>query len=121
MYIKEIKDYDIDALEADIIVTDGQYEIMCYAQPFGNKEKKSFKLFAFDCSDVMRAIENKYMINKDVESYYGYSLQGKLFDMEKRLVSIGKIIIELEDIIPKDIKQNEFIEFKVLRIDLIEI
>lgn len=33
---------------------------------------------------------------------------------------IGKIVIELEDNIPKDIK-NEFVELNVMRIDLVEI
>ena len=54
------------------------------------------------------------------DGYYAYKLQGKLVDIKKRLMIIGKIVIELEDNIPKDIK-NEFVELNVMRIDLVEI
>ena len=55
------------------------------------------------------------------DGYYAYKLQGKLVDIKKRLMIIGKIVIELEDNIPKDIKENEFVELNVMRIDLVEI
>ena len=69
----------------------------------------------------MRALQNEYLVEKTGDGFYAYKLIGKLFDLKKRLVSVGEIIISLENNIPKDIDVNEFIEFEVMRIDLGEI
>ena len=119
MLIKTIREYDEEAKEADVVVSDGQHEILCYAQPFENNNT-SFVLLAFDDDNIMRALKNTYVVEKSKEDHYGYKLQGKLVDLKKRLVAIGDIVIELGNGIPKDIKENEFIEFTVVRVDLIE-
>lgn len=120
MYITKIKDYDIEAKEADIIVSDGKYEILCYAQPFENKTNSSFILSAFRDDNIMRGLEEICFVEKIHDGYYDYRLQGKLIDLEKRLVSIGDIVIELGNGIPKDINQNDYIEFTVMRVDFVE-
>lgn len=38
MFVKKIVQFDEDALEAVVIVSDGVHELMCYAQPFEKKE-----------------------------------------------------------------------------------
>lgn len=118
MYIKKILNYDGD--DATIIVTDGKYEIMCYAWEFCNKENAEFALYAFDVIDVMRALNQQYMIEKLDYGYYSYKLQGRLIDLEKQLVEIGNIIIEVEGYLPCDIVQGEYIEFLTTRIDFTE-
>lgn len=118
MYIKKVLDYD--GYDANIIVTDGKYEIMCYAWEFYNKENADFELSAFDAVDVMRALNQQYMIEKLDYGYYSYKLQGKLIDLEKQIVEIGNIIIEVEGYLPSDIVQGEYIEFLATRIDFIE-
>ena len=121
MEIKEILDYDINAKEADILISDGQNEILCYAYPFENKNHNNFMLETFMAKDVMRIEEKRSSIIKSSSEYYAYKLCGKVIDLEKRLISIGEIVIQLEDIIPKDIIKNDFIEFSVMRIDYIEL
>ena len=111
MYIKSV-DFDGEQ-EADILVSDGKYEILCYALPYsaGDKEK-DFTLSAFMSENVMRALKNEYSAEK-TDGYYGYKLTGRLFDLKNRLVAVGGIVIELENNIPKDIAENEFVEFEV--------
>lgn len=115
MYIKSV-DFDGEQ-EADILVSDGKYEILCYALPYsaGDKEK-DFTLSVFMSENVMRALKNEYSAEK-TDGYYGYKLTGRLFDLKNRLVAVGGIVIELENNIPKDIAENEFVEFEVGRID----
>lgn len=38
-------------------------------------------------------------------------------DLQRRLISVGNVLIEIENVIPKDINEGEFIEFTVMRMD----
>ena len=119
MYVKEVIDYDPSAQEADIIISDGQFDIMTYAQPFYDKYK-TFELYAFSPENILRAIEPISAVTKIDDGYYAYRLQGKLIEVEKCIVAVGDIKIELgNNVIPKDIQVNEYIEFTVLRVDFI--
>lgn len=119
MFIKKINDYDIEAREADIIISDGEYEILCYAQPFINKNAK-FTLCAFEADNIIRSSEYNSFVKKTDDGFYSYRLQGKVVNRKKRLVAIGKIVIEINDNIPGDIEENEIIAFSTTRIDYIE-
>ncbi len=122
MIIKEIIEYDEAAQEADILVTDGQHEILCYAHPFINQDINKFMLEAFMTENVIKVEDKKDVsINKIDKGYYAYKICGRIIDIDKRLVSIGNIVIKIEDIIPKDIINNDFIEFSVLRVDFVEL
>ena len=70
----------------------------------------------FMCDDIMKVDIEEYMIFKKTD-YYSYHLQGKVLDVDKHIVSVGNIIIKLDKPIPKDIRNYEFIEFDVLRLD----
>ncbi len=118
MYISRIVDYNEDAQEATVIVSDGHYQLMCYAQPFSKKEK--FTLMAYNCSNIMTCECQKYEIIKSDIAYFSYKLQGKLLDKERGIVQIGNIVIESVVHLPKDIKTNSFIQFEVFRVDLVQ-
>ncbi len=120
MYIKEVVDYYQEGQEADILVTDGQFDILCYAQPYSGKYNSNFSLAPLDYSDIMTASKKEYKIDKLDVGYYSYFIRGKLISVEKGLVKIGGLIIEDINIIPKDIKVGDFIEFAVSRMDFIE-
>ena len=116
----KILNYDEEAREADVLVTDGRFELLCYAHPFtpDDSAKHNRPLSAFIKENVMRALESEYIVEKTKHGYYSYRLQGKISDLQRRLVMVGNIVIELENVIPKDIREGEFIEFTVMRIDL---
>ena len=120
MFIKKIIDYDRSAGEADVLISDGRYEILCYAHPFENKNKR-FSLVSFMAKGVKRIEAREFKAEKSTNGYYSYNMQGEITDIEERIVKVGDIFIELEDVIPKDIKTHDFIEFSVARIDYIEL
>lgn len=117
MFVKKIVQFDEDALEAVVIVSDGVHELMCYAQPFDKKDK--FTLLAFMCSNIYRVEDHRFKVEKTSNSYFSYKLQGEVLDMTKGIVKIGQLILSGVDYIPKDICNGEFIVFDVSRIDLI--
>ena len=117
MFIKKIIDYDIEAQEADLLISDNRFELICYAHPFERKENKSFKLIAFCDNAFIRAMNESFLVEKNLNEFYGYKLQGKLINLKEKLVAIGDIIIELSNDLPGDIEEDEFMEFTVTRID----
>ena len=119
MYIKEIRDYDEEAQEANVIVTDGAFEIMCYAQPFSGEKDINFTLLGFGVSDIMTAPNDEYLIEK-IDGYYSYFVRGRLVDTREGIFQLGKLIIKGIDYAPKDIPNGAFVEFSVIRFDLLE-
>ena len=119
MFIKKIEDYD--GYDATLIVSDGSFEIMCYAWQYNGKSDIKFILTAFMPQDVMRALKPEFLVQRNEQiGYFGYHCAGLLTDTINNIVSIGDIQIGLGNVIPKDIKKGEFIEFTCMRIDLDE-
>lgn len=119
MFIKSIYSFDEDSGEVDLIVSDGSYDVICFCSIFQNELQimpKIKEIETFMCDGIMRINDENYLIDKKID-YYSYHLQGKVLDVDKRIVSVGNIILKLDKPIPKDIKNYEFIEFDVLRLD----
>lgn len=119
MFIKSIYSFDEDSGEADLIVSDGLYDVICFCSIFQNKLQiipKIKEIETFMCDGIMRIDDENYLVEKKID-YYSYHLQGKVLDVDKRIVYVGNIILKLDKPIPKDIKNYEFIEFDVLRLD----
>lgn len=119
MYIKKILDYDDFSDEADILVTDGVYEIMCYCHPITNPQVnqsiKSISTLAAD--NIMTEPYEEPAAKKTDESYYSYSLIGKVINREKRLISIGNLIIKLDGYLPGDIQVGDIVKLSAVRMD----
>lgn len=118
MFVKEIKDIDKNSGEADVLVSDGRYEVMCYCHPLENKKQgaKVSEISTLFAEDIMRIDDAEYSVRKEA-GHYSYYLQGKVIGTQKPLISIGKIIIRLDKPMAKDIKQGEFVQFKVERLN----
>ena len=119
MFVKRIYSFDEDSGEADLIVSDGAYEMICFCSLFQSELEimpQIKEIETFMCDGIMRIDSENYLIDKKTD-YYSYHLQGKVLDVDKNIVSVGNIIIKLDKPIPKDIKNYEFIEFDVLRLD----
>lgn len=79
MYIKEILCYDVESQEADILVSDGQYDLLCYAQPFSKEDsqKRPFSISAFMTGNVMRALDDEYNVQKQKKVIMRITCRGK--------------------------------------------
>lgn len=118
MFIKAIKDYDADSGEAELIVSDGTYELLCYCHPCENANigAEIIVVSSLFAEDIMRIDSKEYLIAKG-EDYFSYHLQGKVVDRQKPIIAIGDIKIQLDKPIAKDIQVDEFVEFYVYRLD----
>ncbi|MDR1697346.1 MAG: hypothetical protein LBR37_00275 [Erysipelotrichaceae bacterium] len=120
MFLKQIKDFDKKSGEADVIVSDGQYELICYCHPLENTKLGTIvtEISTLFADDIMRTEDNEYFIRKETD-YYSYYLHGKVLKTQTPLIAIGEITIKLDKPLAKDIKQGEFIEFRVARLNCI--
>ncbi len=118
MFAKLIEDFDKFSNEADIIVSDGQYDLRCYCSFLATNmvALPVVNITSFLARNIMRALDDKFQILK-LKHYYSYHLQGKIIDTQMPIVCIGNIKIILDEPLPKDIECGEYISFDVERLD----
>ncbi len=118
--IKEINWLSKEALEAEVIITDGSFNLRCFGHPFRMKEGDQLKqpLLALDPNEVKR-LEDQCSEAKRLDSAFGYLIKGRLIDKESGLVKLGDIIIDIDGkFIPGDLRNNDYISFKCDRLDI---
>lgn len=118
MYVKQIVSIDKYSGEADIIVSDGVFDLQCYDyQPIKTELNMEVdKLSTLFADNIIRSFASDYLIKK-LPDYYAYHLRGKVTDINIPTVSIGDLKVNLDKPLPGDIAENEFVEFNVQRID----
>lgn len=120
MFLKQIKEFDCNSGEADVIVTDGTYELICYYHPaeniaLGTPVKEILSLFS---EGIMRVDNKDYLVSKESD-YYSYYLHGKVIDKQTPKIGIGELTIKLDKPLAKDIEEGEFVELRVSRLDCV--
>lgn len=117
MWIKKIQWISEDALEAEVVITDGVYELRCFSQSCNYKEDDEIKevLYAYNPQAIYLSDKMEEYI--EMNSIGEYRFTAKVSDITKQLVSIGDILIEI-DCIPGDIVNGDIIEFSCSRLDL---
>ncbi len=119
MFVKQVKKFD--GYEADLVVSDGEYELLCYVYhypPFREiPEGITVKdITSLHVKDIKRVSGQDCLIRKEAGDY-PYFLRGKVVDIDKRIIAVGKILIKLDKPLDKSVKQDDFLEFTVQRLD----
>ncbi len=120
MIIKEINWISEEALEAEVTITDGQFELLCFSHPFKKEkgEQLSEPLYALDPNEIVRSESPSLRIEK-LNNAFDYLIEGKLIDKESGHVKLGNIVIEIDShFIPGDFKDDDNISFKCNRLDI---
>ncbi|MCP3930310.1 MAG: hypothetical protein GY705_14545 [Bacteroidetes bacterium] len=118
LIIKDIIWISKEIGEADVIVTDGNYEIRCFSHPFHQKkgEEVCGTLSVFEHSSLMRSKTTEYIVEHLGNGKY--FLVARLLNAEEGIVQIGEIKIHDIEGIPEEIKIGEYIQFIAPRVDL---
>ncbi|TQR39814.1 hypothetical protein C7Y47_01960 [Lysinibacillus sphaericus] len=120
MKIKKINWISQEALEAEVVVTDGELEIMCFAQPLNYLEESELiePIYCLNVSNLVKAEKSEYSIEK-LDDYFAYRLIGKLIDKQYEKVKLGELLLELDNnLLPGDINEGDFISFCCQRLDI---
>ncbi|EOL46352.1 hypothetical protein [Enterococcus caccae] len=116
--VKKVNWIDEDSGEADVLLFDGMYSIESFCSDCNISEGDVFldTLYGFNVRDIVKSFNKEYEIGKENN---GYHIQGQLVDKERKILQIGGFKIDLsEGDIPKDIKQNDYIEVDISRVDI---
>ena len=113
-------DYQEDLIEAEVVVTDGKYDLLCFCHPcfYKTNDIISEPLHCLGADNIVISEENEYFAHRIGETFE-YHVCGCLSDKETGTVYVGKVLISVRtNLIPKDIPQGAYIEFDVARFDL---
>ena len=109
-----------DALEAEVLINDGTYEIKCFSHPFNmliNAEIQE-PIYCYNTQNVIVSFKNENKVFQ-VDKSFEYHIIGELVDKENELVRVGEILIKLEEnSLPTDINLDKYIEFSCNRFDI---
>ena len=108
-----------DAKEAEVHLSDKNFNIVVFSQPFNQKigDDVPLPLYALNTTEV-------YMLNNEVsfvernKMTFEYKLSGCVINKEFNQVKVGEFIIELDIPLPNDININDYVSFVCDRIDL---
>ncbi len=119
MKIKNIKWICIDSAEADVVITDGEYDIICFSHPCNYSVGMivNEELSTLNAKNVMRHDRKEYIVNQSLNGNSNYFV-GQLINKSDKIVSIGDFQIEIDSYIPNDINDGEYIQFSCSRVDL---
>lgn len=119
IWIEKVNWLDKDNGEADIYLTDGIYNVVCFSSSFYGDEEQEFngQIYSYEAENVYKKLDKKCEIRKKDDGIY--HLEGKMVDRENKIVRIGEFLISLSDSqIDKDILLNDYLEFEISRLDV---
>ncbi|MEM7086258.1 MAG: hypothetical protein AAF489_08760 [Bacteroidota bacterium] len=106
--------------EAEILITDGNFSIFCFSQPFNGSYNSDIPqpLNVLNANEIYK-IEGMQSFSVQREgNTFGYKLKGKVIENMKNHVKIGKFILELDVSLPSDVEIGDYISFGCDRIDI---
>lgn len=118
MRIKNIKELCNSSSEAEVTITDGLYDVVCFSQPCTYIKGEIIKepLLCWHSSQIVRGVSPCKL---ERLSQWSYELTGRLIDKQEGLIQVGEILIELEaGFIPGDIKNGEYISLVSSKFDI---
>ena len=117
--IKKVNWLSKEIKEAEVYLCDGKYSIVVFSYPFDkrNGETISELLYTLNADNIKISNIKEFYINR-VSNSFSYNIVGVVCDMDKNCVRIGSFIIEIDNNLPNDVKNGDFIAFTCDRIDL---
>lgn len=119
MRVREIVHFDKKGREAEAVVSDGAYEVLCHAFPIDTVRigMAVSGLSGFSCGNIVRAAQQRCAVSK-LPSYFAYHMTGKVLSKKEGIVCVGGLKISLDEYMPNDISDGEYVSFEVMRLDL---
>ena len=122
MKIIEINEYNKDAKETVVKVTDGVYTVECFSQPC-TLETGIEWADPLECLNFCHDIDGIYVDDSEEKlskiGFFSYEIVGKLADHDEGIVTVGNLRFHIEaNRIPKDIQEGQRIRFTADRIDI---
>lgn len=117
--VKKIDWISKNAMEAEVILSDGVFDIICFSQPFSFKEGDTIKsyIYIFDTQKIYFSNLNEEYVKKN-GSLFEYELCGVIKDKLSNIIKIGDFLIELDIPLPNDLYNGDYVVVFCERIDI---
>ncbi|ECQ6352839.1 TPA: hypothetical protein ACSK5I_000155 [Listeria innocua] len=118
--VKSIYWLDEAAKEADVVLTDGEYNVVCFSHPCELALNGLYNelIYCFDPFDIFKLNQKEFSMEVPNDNPDLYILKGELIDATDSIIQIGEFKIDIsEGDIAQDIHKGDFVELKVHRID----
>lgn len=116
--VKDITWIDEESREADVLLSDKEYFVECFCSDCSLSVGDVFfdMIHGFNVTRIYRSFEKKSEV---VRKNGIYHLKGQLIDKKNLTLRIGEFSFDLsEGNVPNDIKENEFVEVNLSRLDI---
>lgn len=120
MKVVAIKWIDENAKEAEVTISNGRSEIICFSQPFNYliNDVLIQPIYCFNPKCIIKSNFEDCIIKKQGQ-YFEYFLRGKIVNLNEKLIDVDGFLINLEDAdLPGDLINGDTIEFIATRLDI---
>lgn len=120
MIIKEREWISESAQEAILIIGDDNFQCAAFSQPCTVELGDSLAepLLAMSVKGARKESDARLAISRQGTSF-SHDIVAKVTNTERRIVSVGLIIIELDEPLPNDVGPEDVIQFTCGRLDVI--
>lgn len=117
--VKKINWISKNAMEAEVILNDGVFDIICFSQPFSFKEGDTIKsyIYTYNTQKIYFSNLNEEYVKKN-GSLFEYELCGVIKDKLSNIIKIGNFLIELDIPLPNDLYNGDYVIIFCERIDI---
>lgn len=109
-----------EAKEAEVFLSDGDFRMICFSHPFkkGIGSVISQPIYALNAKEILKLNgEERFSVEKE-EGVFNYKMAGRVIDKSKNQIKVGEFILELDNPIPNDIQDGNYVSFSCDRIDI---
>ena len=109
-----------EAKEAEVYLSDGKFDIICFCHPFSKNigYEISLPLYTINTDRVYKLYENKKYAVEKIGNGFEYHLAGQVKDCLKNQIQVGKFLFEIDTPLPRDIEEEDYVSFTCDRIDI---
>ena len=120
MKIKKIEWISKEAKEAEVAISDGSYECVCFYHPctISLGEIILDPIIAFDIENIIKVNNGTEVAIKKIIGSMGYKVIARLENINPNIVALGKIMIDIGNNVPKDLYVGDLLSFKCSRLDV---
>ncbi|NMH87389.1 hypothetical protein [Flavivirga algicola] len=109
--IYKVKWLSKEAGEAEVYLSDGYFNLMCFCHPFNQAIGDSVPqpLYTLNVKDIFILDDEEIFSVTKEEDSFDYKLTGQVINKDENQIKIGEFILELDNPLPNDVQVRDFI------------
>lgn len=121
MIVKRCEWISKDAQEAMLTIGDENFECVAFSHPCSIQvgDRLREPLLAISIRGVTKAELNARPVMQRLGGSFAHEFLAEVIDLKERLVVVGSVVVELDDVLPGEISVGDLIRFSCGRLDVI--